>query len=74
MPTYVYRCKNKGHTLEVVQSIKDDPLKTCPKCLSPLDRVIFPPIVMVKRDILERTDRGEFNTDGDTDSTDDWKP
>ena len=74
MPTYVYRCKNKGHTFEVVQSIKDDPLKTCPKCSSPVNRVIFPPIVMVKRDILERTDRGELNTNGDTDSTDDWKP
>jgi putative FmdB family regulatory protein len=71
MPTYVYRCeKDKRHTFEVVQSIKDEPVKTCPKCQSPVARVIFPPLVMVKRDILERTDRGEFNPKGEAD--DDW--
>ena len=72
MPTYVYRCKDKGHTFELVQSIKDEPVKTCPKCSSPVARVIFPPLVMVKRDILERTDRGEFNRLGDV--SDDGEP
>ena len=31
MPTYDYECKKCGHQFEVVQSIKDDALKTCPK-------------------------------------------
>ena len=32
MPTYEYLCKNCKHELETVQSIKDDPIKTCPNC------------------------------------------
>jgi putative FmdB family regulatory protein len=31
MPTYEYECQKCGKTLEVVQSMKDDPLKVCPK-------------------------------------------
>jgi len=34
MPTYDYKCKNNEcqHIFEEFQSIKDDPLKVCPKC------------------------------------------
>jgi putative FmdB family regulatory protein len=32
MPTYEYRCDACGHELEQFQSIKDAPLKKCPKC------------------------------------------
>lgn len=32
MPTYEYVCKNCGKQLEVVQSIHDDALTTCPEC------------------------------------------
>jgi putative FmdB family regulatory protein len=32
MPTYEYKCDNCGHTMEVYQSIKDKPLRKCPKC------------------------------------------
>ncbi len=31
MPTYEYSCAKCGHTFEKVQSIKDNPLDTCPK-------------------------------------------
>jgi len=34
MPTYEYRCSECGHELEAFQSIKADPLKTCPQCNS----------------------------------------
>ena len=37
MPTYEYQCKKCGHQFEVMQSIKADPLKTCPKDLCPQD-------------------------------------
>jgi putative FmdB family regulatory protein len=30
--TYDYVCKNCGHSWEQEQSIKDDPIKECPKC------------------------------------------
>ncbi|HWA11010.1 MAG TPA: zinc ribbon domain-containing protein [Opitutaceae bacterium] len=32
MPTYEYACSKCGHTFETVQSMKDAPLKKCPKC------------------------------------------
>ena len=32
MPIYEYACSACGHHLEVMQSIKDDPLTQCPKC------------------------------------------
>jgi len=32
MPTYEYECKKCGHTFEILQSIKDSPLKKCPEC------------------------------------------
>ena len=32
MPNYDYDCLKCGHAFEVFQSMKDDPLDTCPKC------------------------------------------
>jgi len=32
MPTYEYRCKACGHEWEEDQSIKDEPVRKCPKC------------------------------------------
>jgi putative FmdB family regulatory protein len=31
MPTYDYKCLKCGKTFEIFQSMKDEPLKTCPK-------------------------------------------
>ena len=35
MPTYEYACEKCGNHFEIFQSMKDDPLKTCPKCKKP---------------------------------------
>lgn len=32
MPTYDYRCAACGHAFDELQSFKDPPLTTCPKC------------------------------------------
>ncbi|MDR2784150.1 MAG: zinc ribbon domain-containing protein [Treponema sp.] len=40
MPTYEYECKDCGHVFEVFQSIKDEPLKVCPKCGKEIRRLI----------------------------------
>ena len=34
MPTYEYKCENENceHTLEITQSIKEEPLEFCPNC------------------------------------------
>ncbi|WP_010253681.1 FmdB family zinc ribbon protein [Treponema primitia] len=40
MPTYEYECKSCGHSFEIIQSMKDDPLKICPQCGKEVRRVI----------------------------------
>ena len=32
MPTYEYVCRSCGHEFEKFQSMKDDPVKSCPAC------------------------------------------
>src|ERR1700691_2922526 len=32
MPTYEYECPKCGHHFEKFQSMRDEPLKKCPKC------------------------------------------
>ena len=32
MPTYQYECGGCGHEFEILQSMKDERLKKCPKC------------------------------------------
>ena len=32
MPTYEYECPKCGHAFEQFQSMRDEPLKKCPKC------------------------------------------
>lgn len=39
MPTYDYECTKCGHTFEVEQSIKDKPLRKCPKCGGRLEKL-----------------------------------
>ncbi|MDR1249692.1 MAG: zinc ribbon domain-containing protein [Treponema sp.] len=40
MPIYEYGCKSCGHTFEVSQSMKDDPLRVCPQCGKEIRRLI----------------------------------
>ncbi len=40
MPTYDYQCKECQHKFEAFQAIKDEPLKTCPKCGGAVKRLI----------------------------------
>jgi len=40
MPTYGYECKSCGHNFDAFQSIKDEPLKICPKCGKEVRRLI----------------------------------
>ena len=32
MPTYDYQCNGCGHEFEFIQSMNDEPIKTCPYC------------------------------------------
>ena len=40
MPTYEYKCETCEHLFEVFQSIKEDPLDSCPKCGNSIKRLI----------------------------------
>ncbi len=40
MPTYEYRCNECEHEFEEFQSIKADPLDTCPACEGSVKRLI----------------------------------
>jgi putative FmdB family regulatory protein len=41
MPTYEYRCDACQHDFDEFQSIKDAPLKKCPKCGKPKLRRVY---------------------------------
>jgi putative FmdB family regulatory protein len=40
MPTYEYECRKCGHRFEEFQSIKAEPIKTCPRCKGKVQRLI----------------------------------
>ena len=40
MPTYEYECQKCDHHFEVKQSMKDAPLKSCPKCRGRVKRLV----------------------------------
>jgi putative FmdB family regulatory protein len=40
MPTYEYECRKCGHTFDALQSMKDPPLSSCPKCRGKVRRLI----------------------------------
>ncbi|MBL7085344.1 MAG: zinc ribbon domain-containing protein [Candidatus Omnitrophica bacterium] len=40
MPTYEYQCKKCAHKFEASQKITEEPLKECPVCGAPVQRLI----------------------------------
>jgi putative FmdB family regulatory protein len=40
MPTYEYQCIKCAHKFEAFQQITEAPLKTCPRCLGAVQRLI----------------------------------
>lgn len=64
MPTYEYACKSCGEQLEVVQSFRDDPLTTCPKCEGPLRKVFGNIGIAFKGSGFYKTDSRSSSGDG----------
>ena len=56
MPTYSYACTLCGHEFDVVQSISDGGLTTCPACQGALRKVFHPVGVAFKGSGFYRTD------------------
>jgi len=59
MPTYEYVCKSCGHLFEIVQSMRDDPLRECPECGGELRKVFAPPAISFKGSGFYATDHGK---------------
>jgi len=57
MTIYEYRC-DKGHTVEVMQRMSDDPVVACETCEAPVQRVFHPVAVHFKGSGFYNTDYG----------------
>jgi putative FmdB family regulatory protein len=56
VPTYDYRCRDCGHTIEIVHSILEDGPDACDRCRGPLVRVLHPAGVIFKGSGFYSTD------------------
>jgi putative FmdB family regulatory protein len=48
MPLYEYECEAHGHRFEVIQKFSDPPVQTCPKCGSPVHKLMSSPAIQFK--------------------------
>lgn len=80
MPIYGYECGECGHHFEVLQSVNDAPLTTCPECGGPLRKLLYPVGVIFKGSGFYSTDykASSNGTSGETstpkESSADTKP
>lgn len=57
MPIYEYRC-DKGHEVDVIQSMSEATLTECPECGAPTRRVLHSPAIHFKGSGFHNTDYG----------------
>ncbi|MEP6758856.1 MAG: FmdB family zinc ribbon protein [Actinomycetota bacterium] len=70
MPTYAYRCRDCGHSFDIVQKMSDASLTHCPECGGDLRKVFTAPAISFKGSGFYATDHGKKgNTGSGTDST-----
>ena len=56
MPIYGYRCTQCGHELEAFQNMSDPPMRVCPECMGPLQKMLYPVGVVFKGSGFYSTD------------------
>jgi putative FmdB family regulatory protein len=56
VPTYDYRCRDCGHTIEVIHPMSEEGPSTCEVCGGPLRRVLFPAGIIFKGSGFYRND------------------
>ena len=67
MPLYEYQCKKCKHKFEKIQKFSDPPVRQCPECGSPVEKVMHAPNVQFKGTGWYVTDYGgksDKKTDG----------
>lgn len=48
MPLYEYQCKKCKHRFEKIQKFSDAPIKKCPECGGPVEKLLHAPAVQFK--------------------------
>ena len=69
MPTYEYRCRDCGHSFDIVQKMSDEQLTHCPECGGELRKVFTAPAISFKGSGFYATDhgsKGQKPSGGDT--------
>lgn len=56
VPTYDYRCRDCGHTIEVIHPMSEEGPSACEVCGGPLRRVLFPAGIIFKGSGFYRND------------------
>ena len=59
MPTYEYRCRDCGHSFDIVQKMSDEQLTHCPECGGALRKVFTAPAISFKGSGFYATDHGQ---------------
>ncbi|MFL6390097.1 MAG: FmdB family zinc ribbon protein [Terriglobales bacterium] len=67
MPLYEYQCKKCKHKFEKIQKFSDRPIKKCPECGSPVEKVMHAPNVQFKGTGWYVTDYGGKSDKSKTD-------
>ena len=62
MPLYEYQCKKCKHKFEKIQKFSDRPVKKCPECGSPVEKIMHAPAVQFKGSGWYVTDYGGKQT------------
>ena len=48
MPLYEYQCKKCKHKFEKIQKFSDPPVRKCPECSGPVEKLLHAPAVQFK--------------------------
>ena len=67
MPLYEYQCKKCKHKFEKIQKFSDPPVRKCPECGSPVEKVMHAPNVQFKGTGWYVTDYGGKSDKSKTD-------
>jgi putative FmdB family regulatory protein len=68
VPLYEYQCKKCKHKFEKIQKFSDPPVRKCPECGSPVEKVMHAPNVQFKGTGWYVTDYGGKSDKSKTDA------
>src|SRR5271156_5765737 len=69
MPLYEYQCKKCKHRFEQIQKFSDKPVKKCPKCGGPVEKLISTSSVQFKGSGWYVSDYGRKGSAGQSSSS-----